>query len=306
MEAGPDASIGDLFSKGGHVGPAVDYAGRCWTGHGDLGDVCRSKHRVDDTSNGAAQDAMRARVLRVQRRVVERLPSGLTIGIRVAVNVAVANCRDWPPEIVMVLGVEHSDQRIVEANRHERHEPRAVADTHLLCGHELAYERVISLWAGHEPELGSFGLLSRSLATGLSAVVFEVIEVSRPFLARRDGLLRERPAAILQPVSAHQSDSIHHLPRAHARQTTSGKGTPPAIEASSKTRCAVRVIRDRRRGPGLPVNVRFAPKSDRSATLSRNDAKGQTRKSRSPGLISSSLMKRRARADVPNLRGRIA
>jgi hypothetical protein len=67
----------------------------------------------------------------------------------------------------MLLGVEYDDQRIVEANRHERHEPRAVADTHLLCGHELAYKGVIGLRAGHEPEVGSFGLLSRSLATGL-------------------------------------------------------------------------------------------------------------------------------------------
>ena len=60
---------------------------------------------------------MRARVFRVHRRVVDWLPTRLTISGRIAINIAVSNCRDWPPEIVMVLGVEHSDKRLVETNR---------------------------------------------------------------------------------------------------------------------------------------------------------------------------------------------
>ena len=94
-------------------------------------------------ATAAALDAMRARVFRVHRRVGDRLPSCLTISGRVAISVAVANGRDRPPEVVMVLGVQHSDDRVVEPNRNERHEPRAVDDAHLLCDYELAREGVI-------------------------------------------------------------------------------------------------------------------------------------------------------------------
>src|SRR3954462_9765157 len=51
----------------------------------------------------------------------------------------------------MVLGIEHSYERLVEADRRQRHQPRAVADTHLFRGHELAYERMVGWWTDHEP-----------------------------------------------------------------------------------------------------------------------------------------------------------
>src|SRR5215813_4295909 len=149
---------------------------------------------------------MRTRVLRVHRRGVDRLPRWIAISIRVAINVAVANCCDWPPEIVIVFGVEHSDERVVKPNRDERHEPRAVLDTHLLGGRELTYERVIGLWTSHKPEPGSFGLLVRSLRTGLSTIVFEFVEVGCPLLA----LQRNRP---IWPELGSRS----HRERFHAR-----------------------------------------------------------------------------------------
>src|SRR5437870_3419851 len=100
MEAGPDASICNLFGESRHVGPAVDYAGCRRASHCDFGDVHGSERRLDNTCDGAAKDAMRARVFRVHRRVVDRLPSSLTVSGRVAINIAIANCRDWPPEVV--------------------------------------------------------------------------------------------------------------------------------------------------------------------------------------------------------------
>src|SRR5258708_37565273 len=103
MEAGPDASICNLFGKGCHVGPTMDDAGGRRACQRDLGDVLASQDRLDDGCDAAALDAMRARVLRMHRCVGERLPSCFTIGGRVAIDIAVANCRDWPPEIVMVL-----------------------------------------------------------------------------------------------------------------------------------------------------------------------------------------------------------
>src|SRR5262245_13914757 len=115
---------------------------------------------------------MRARILRVHRRVLDRLRSWVTFGSRFAVDVTVANCRDWPPEVVVVLGVEYSDERVVEADCHERHESRAVGDTHLLRGRQLAQKGVIGLRTGHKPESRGFGLLGSSLQTDLSAILF--------------------------------------------------------------------------------------------------------------------------------------
>src|SRR5271168_876632 len=103
MEPGPDASICNLFGKGRHVGPTVGYAGCRRASPRDLGDVHGSERRLDDPRDGAAGDAMRARVFRVHWRVVDRLPSRLTISGRVAINIAVANCSDWAPKVVMVF-----------------------------------------------------------------------------------------------------------------------------------------------------------------------------------------------------------
>ena len=54
------------------------------------------------------------------------------------------------PRILEVF--EYGDQSVVESKRHERHEPRAVANTHLLCRYDLTRKRVICLWSDHEPE----------------------------------------------------------------------------------------------------------------------------------------------------------
>ena len=125
----------------------------------DLGEVLGSEHRLDDAGYGAALDAMRARIFRVHRRGADRLPGCVTISGRVAINIAVANGRNRSPEVVMVLGVQYRDDRVVQANDRERHEARAVCDIHLLCGHELTQEGLI---AGQrvDPEPGGLGLLA--------------------------------------------------------------------------------------------------------------------------------------------------
>src|ERR1700730_15482267 len=115
--------------------------------------------------------------------VGDRLPGRLTISSRVAVDIAIADGRDRPPEIVMVLGVQHGDGRIRDPDRHQRHEPRAVDDAHLLGDHELACERVISHRRTDEPKAGNLGLLDRSLGTDLSAVLLELVIVGCPLLA---------------------------------------------------------------------------------------------------------------------------
>src|SRR5215813_4873086 len=183
MKSGPDASIRNLVGKSRHVGPAVAHVGCGGAGHRDLGYFCGSEHRLDDTRDGPAEDTVRARILRMHRRIIDWLPSRLTVGSRVVVDIAVANSGNRPPKVVMVLGVEHRDQRLVEPNRDQRHEPRAVADIHLLCRHEIAREGVIGWWADHQPKPGDLGLLGRALGTGLAAIVLDLIVVSCPLLA---------------------------------------------------------------------------------------------------------------------------
>src|SRR5271165_4715845 len=77
MEAGPDTSIGNLIGKCCHVGKAVGHA-RCSSArYCDLGNVLGSGRGLYDARDGAAEDAMRARVFRVHWRIVDRLPSCL-------------------------------------------------------------------------------------------------------------------------------------------------------------------------------------------------------------------------------------
>src|SRR3982074_3509846 len=47
----------------------------------------------------------------------------LELGGRVAVDVAIADRGDRPPELVVILGVEHRDRGVGQGYRDERHEP---------------------------------------------------------------------------------------------------------------------------------------------------------------------------------------
>ena len=66
----------------------------------------------------------------MHQRVGERLPSRNAICRRIAVNIAVANCRDGSPEILMVFGIQHRDQCVVEG----RHRTGSAADQDLRAG----------------------------------------------------------------------------------------------------------------------------------------------------------------------------
>ena len=89
MEAGPDASVRYLICEGAKVAPTVDDSGCSRTGHRNLGYVGRAEHRLDDRDCGTTFNAMRARIFRVHRRVVHRLPSGVTISRRVVIDVPI-------------------------------------------------------------------------------------------------------------------------------------------------------------------------------------------------------------------------
>ena len=77
VEPGPDAGVRISSAKTPRLGPTVCDAGRGRVGHRSLRDVRGTEHGFDDGHGGAALDAMRARILGMQRRVVDRLPGGL-------------------------------------------------------------------------------------------------------------------------------------------------------------------------------------------------------------------------------------
>src|SRR5207245_4957883 len=58
-----------------------------------------------------------------------------------------------------------------------------IDDVHLLCSHELAYERVISSRCTDEPEPGRLGLLYASPGTALCTILLDLIVIRRPLRA---------------------------------------------------------------------------------------------------------------------------
>src|SRR5439155_13449185 len=129
-----------------------------------------------------------------------------TLSRRVAVVVAIADGGDRSPEVVVVLGVQYSNDRIGDPNRDQRHEPRTVDDTHLLRDHQLPDKRMIGHRWTDQPEPGRLGLLDRSLGAVLSAIILEFVVVGCPLLA----LQRNRR---LWP----ELGSLRHYERFHVR-----------------------------------------------------------------------------------------
>src|SRR5262249_8375893 len=183
MEAGPDARICNLLGECRQVGPTVGHAWCARACHRDLRNFFAPERRLDNACDAAAQDAMRARVFRVHGRVGNRLPSCLAIRGRVVIDIGIANCRHRPPEIVVVLGIQHGDQCVVGCEGGECHEPRAIDDIHAFGPRQLADEGVISDRPRDEPEAGSLSLLGRSLRALLCAIVLDLIEICRPLVA---------------------------------------------------------------------------------------------------------------------------
>jgi hypothetical protein len=100
FKTGPSAILG---AERLQVGPAMRDTGRRRAGHRNLGDVRAAERRLDDSSDGGTEDAVRAGIFRVHRRIVDRLPCGIASRRRVAVDIAIADRGDRPPELVFVF-----------------------------------------------------------------------------------------------------------------------------------------------------------------------------------------------------------
>src|SRR5215510_3826730 len=110
VEAGIDACQRHFIGIGPNIAPAVGDARRGRARHRDFRNVRASQHGFDDRCHGGAADAVGARIFRVHRRVVDRLPSRVELGRSIVVNVAIADRCDRSPKIVMIFGIEHRDE----------------------------------------------------------------------------------------------------------------------------------------------------------------------------------------------------
>src|SRR5215471_15691193 len=123
---------------------------------------------------------MGAGVLRVHRRDADWLPGRVALGDRVAVTIAVADRRNWPPELICIFGVEYGDHRVGCGHRDERHEPGAVEHIQSFGDDDLTWQCVGGARADKQPEMRIFGLSARALRTVARAELFDLVVVPRP------------------------------------------------------------------------------------------------------------------------------
>src|SRR6476620_7760461 len=94
----------------------------------------------------------------MHRRVVDWLPRRVELGSRIVVGIAVPDRRARAPELIMILGVEASDERVGDRCGDQRHEPCAVDELHRLRSYRLANDGVVADRPSDQPELRIFGL----------------------------------------------------------------------------------------------------------------------------------------------------
>src|SRR3981081_32185 len=85
VEAGPNAGVRYLLIIGPNVGPAMGDARRGRAGHADFGNLGGTQRGLDGRCNGTADDAVRARIFGMHRRVVDRLPVRIAFSRRVVI-----------------------------------------------------------------------------------------------------------------------------------------------------------------------------------------------------------------------------
>src|SRR6202171_6037316 len=111
--------------------------------HGDLSDIRGVEQGLDYSCQRGAADAVCTRVFRMHRRVVDRLPSSLKRDSRIAGQVAITNCSDGPPEVIVILGIHDCDVGVCFRHGDERHKSCAVRDIHFLGYDQLARDGMV-------------------------------------------------------------------------------------------------------------------------------------------------------------------
>ncbi len=160
---------------------------------------------------------MRARVLRVHRRIDQRHPVRVGFGGVVAVAIAIADGGHRTPELVVVLGVEHGDGRIVHGlgdGHQQARVARGIAPGPF--GHRI-HHAVIDRRKRGFPESGLLQLRRRALRAVASAQRLDLVVIARPGDAvqrrrRHRPELRRRghqPGSALGPLGNGGQDGRH-------------------------------------------------------------------------------------------------
>ena len=209
-------------------------------GGAELGHRAAAQLGLQHGADGAGQDAVRARVLRVHRRVDQRRPAGIGLGGVVAVELAVADGGDRAPEVVGVLGIEHGDQRFVHRLRRGGVEARVAQHVAPGLQRHRAQHAVVDGRQRVVPEARDLGLLRRAARAGLAAQRLDLVEVARPGGA---GQRRRRGRAELRRAVAS--------PRACAAASAARPAARSARRRRARCAACTSPARRRRR-PGVP------------------------------------------------------
>src|SRR5260370_35755258 len=100
MEARPNTRFRDFIGQGPQIGPAVGYS-RCGeAGHREFRHISRAEDSFPHVGDRARHDTVGARIFRMHRRVVDRLPGSIPLDLGIPVEIAVTDSGDRTPEIV--------------------------------------------------------------------------------------------------------------------------------------------------------------------------------------------------------------
>ena len=202
-------------------------AGRRRRGQRELGQRPRTEEGLHHRSGRAGHDAVRAGIFRMHRRGPQRVPRGVALGLRIAVDIPVADGRDRPPELVVVLGIEDGHHCIGCRHRDQREQAGVLVHAEPLGLRELHGEWHERAGPGVEPEASGLRLYRSARRAVLRSNRFDLVVVLRPLAALQVDR-RSRPE--LRPaLHRERRDLTPHGDHDRRRRDVAPGGGPRAI-----------------------------------------------------------------------------
>src|SRR5438105_1475954 len=106
MHTCPDARIAHFCDVILNASPRPRYTRSGWACHRYWADRSTAEFRFQNRGNSRCRNAMRTWIFGMQWSVYERHPCGIAARRMTAIDIAIADCCNWTPEIVNILGVE--------------------------------------------------------------------------------------------------------------------------------------------------------------------------------------------------------
>ena len=178
MDAGIDARVGALprrlgEAREGSRDPFEGLAAR----EGEVG-LIAAQDTGEDYRGGAAERALRGRIVGDGRGVLMTVPGRVTRGGIVAVVVALADGGDRAPRIVHIADLEARDERVCHCHVHEGQDTGAVPGVEVARGRHRARDGVPGARA-LEPEARDLRLVGRADRADLAPDVLHLVVVPR-------------------------------------------------------------------------------------------------------------------------------